>query len=167
MAALAAIGSIIGAVGTIMTGQAQAAAMEYQAKQLEVKATEERAAAQREAIEQGTETEYIISRQRAVAGASGLGVLDDTVLKLASDTAGAGRYRQLMTQYGGKSRQSGLLAQAEAARMSGRAALTGSYFAAAGHAIGGLSTLMSGGTSLYQKYGGGGAPGAMPAYYYG
>lgn len=166
MAALGLIGSIIGAVGTIMTGQAQAQMMEYQARQLEVKAAEERAAAQREAIEQGKETEYVISRQRAVAGVSGLGVLDDTVLQLVSDTAGAGKYRQLMTQYGGLSRAEGLRAEAAGKRMSGRAALIGSYFGAAGQAFSGFGTIMGSGTSLFGKYGGAG-PGEMPRFYYG
>ena len=164
MAALSAIagiaGSVISAVGTIMSGQAAAQAAEYQARQLEVKAAEEQAAAQREAIEQGKEGEYVQSRIQSVAAASGLGASDPTVLQLASDVAGETAYRKGMTRYGGLSRATGFRAAAEGARMTGQAQLMGSYFGAAG-------TLLEGGTSLYAKYGGGGVGGNTYNYYYG
>lgn len=160
MAALIGIvGSVVSAYGTIMSGMAAQQAAEYQARQLEVKATEERAASQREAEEINKEKEFAISRVQTVSAASGFTATDPTILKLSSDIEAAGTYRKGMVRYGGESRALGLIAQAKGARMSGQAALTGSYFGAAG-------TILGGATSLFGKYGGGGPTGGY-SYYYG
>ncbi len=85
------------------------------------------------------------SRLQAVSASSGGGTTDPTVVGLASDIAGEGEQQALMQFALGENRARGREMQAEASRMSGQAAQTGSYFSAMGG-------LLSGGSSLYTKY---------------
>jgi hypothetical protein len=150
MAAVAALasaaGTVISAVGTIATGQAQKRAAELQARHLEINAKEERAAAQRQAMEYERQTRRALSRAQALAATSGFGATDTTVLDQSGEIARYGTLQKQMAQYGGDSRAAGLRAQAEAARASGQADLIGSYYRAGG-------TLLSGFSSLYGNYG--------------
>lgn len=160
MASLAAIstiagiaGGVVSAVGTIAAGQSQKRAAERQAQQLEMRGKEERAAAQREAFDVGREKGLIQSRQQAVAAASGAGALDPTILDLAGDVEAEGTYRQLLHTYGGEERRKGNFAQAAGARRSGRAAATGAWLDAGGTILGGAST-------MFDRFGGGRPGGA-------
>lgn len=137
------IGTAVSAAGTIAAGQAKKDAADFQAEQLERQAAEERAASQREAAQKKKETDLLLSRQRAVASASNLGALDETVLDLAGDVAQEGAFQQGMIRYGGEERAKGRIVQAAASRMEGRAAQTGSYFSAAGTLMGGLGSFAS------------------------
>lgn len=150
---LAAVGAVVGligtavsAMGTIAAGQAQSAAADYQAQQLERKAAEERAASQREAFTKKQEVDLVQSRIQAGAAASGLGTLDPTIQDLAGDTEVQGQMNQKMVRYGGEQRRAGLLDQASAARATGKAEEQGSIFGAVGTMIGGAS-------SFFTKYG--------------
>lgn len=138
------ISSGVSAVGTLAAGSAQKAAAEFQAKQLEQQATEERAAAQREEARVKKERDFVLSRQQAVASASNLGALDETVLDLAGDVTEEAAYQQGMIRYGGEERAKGRRAQAAASRLDGRAAQTGSYFGAAGTLMDGVGTFAKG-----------------------
>lgn len=138
-------GTAVSAVGTIAGGQAAADQAEFKARQLEQQAQEERAAAQREAMKERRKEQLTQSRLQAVSAASGGGTTDPTVVGLASDIAGEGEQQALMQFALGENRARGREMQAEASRMSGQAAQTGSYFSAAGG-------LLSGGSSLYTKY---------------
>lgn len=153
-------GSVVSAIGTIAAGQAQKRAANFEAQQLEIRGKEERAAAQREAFQTAREKGLIQSRQQALAASSGAGALDPTILDLASDVEGEGTYRELLAQYGGEERAKGARAQAAGARMSGRAAATGSMFDAAGTILGGFST-------FYDRFGGGRPAAAGRGYRYG
>lgn len=150
MAGIAAIASIVGtvvsAVGTIAAGQSQRRMAEYQAKGLDIKAKEEFAAGQRDALEYARRLKMAQSRVQAVSAAGGLGATDTTVLDLQGDLAEHGTLQSQMAQYGGASRAQGTREQAQGLRVSGRAAETGSYFNAAGTILGGFS-------SMYDSYG--------------
>jgi hypothetical protein len=154
MAAISAVvglvGSLVSAAGTMAAGRAQQEAEEYKAKQLEIKGKEERAAAQREGQEYERKTELALSTLQARGSTSGFTATDPTSLAIADEIAKYGTYQQQMTMYGGESRQAGLEAQAEAARMEGRAARTGARYAALGTIIGGVGgafkTMAGGGT---------------------
>jgi len=137
------IGSGVSAAGTIAAGNQAEASAEFEAKQLEAAANEEKAAAQREAATKRKERDFILSRQQAVAGASNLGALDETVLDLAGDVVQESAVQEGMIRYGGDSRAAGRRAQAQAARLSGQAAKTGSYLSAAGTIIGGVGSFAS------------------------
>ncbi|MGH2619886.1 MAG: hypothetical protein ACRDHG_04865, partial [Anaerolineales bacterium] len=73
---LAAIGTGIAATGAVYGGIQQYQAGKATAKQLEQKAADERAIAQRDAAQRRKEGDFLASRARAVAGASGAGVSD-------------------------------------------------------------------------------------------
>lgn len=139
-AILGLAGTAVSAVGTLAAGAAQKSAADYQAAQLDQQAKEETAAAQREAQRAEKEKNFILSRQQAVAGASGLGALDETVQSLAGDVITQGEVNKGMILYGGEERARGRRAQAVAARMEGKAAQTGSYFGAFGTLADGIGT---------------------------
>lgn len=134
------VGTAVSAAGTLAAGAAQKSASEFQAKQLEQQAAEEKAAAQREADRVKKERDFVLSRQQAVAAASNLGALDETVLDLAGDVAQEAAFQEGMVRYGGDQRAKGRRAQAAAARMEGKAAMTGAMFGAGGTIMGGIGS---------------------------
>lgn len=135
-----AIGTGISALGAIQQGRAAEAAAEFEAKQLEQKSAEERAAAQREAFMRRREGQLVMSRQQALAAASGAGAGTDapTIVRLMTETAGAADYGARTSLYGGESRSRSLVAAARGRRASGRASLLGSYGSAFGQAARGF-----------------------------
>lgn len=145
-AAASIVGTVVSAVGTIAAGQANRQAADYQAAQYDIRAKEERAAAQNDALEYRHRAKLVSSTLQARSAASGFGAADPTVLDLAGDIAATGILQAALTRYGGESRAVGTEAQAEGMRMSGRAAETGAYYSAAATVIGGAG-------SLFQRYG--------------
>lgn len=124
--------------GTIQQGRAQQAALNYEAAEHERQAATERAAGQREAINKRTETDRVMSRQRALAAASGAGVVNPSILDIYSDTAKQGEYNAQTALYGGEDRARGQLSQATANRFKGKAAYKGSLLEAGGQAFAGI-----------------------------
>lgn len=141
MAAAAAIMTLaatgLQVMGTLQQGKAQQAALNYEAQERERVAAEERAASQREAIEKRSETEKVMSRQKALAAASGAGVVTPSILDIYGDTAKQGEYNAQAALYGGESRARGQLSQANAARFKGKAAYKGSLLEAGSQAFSG------------------------------
>lgn len=142
MSGLELIGTLIGAVGTVASGVAENRNAQFEAQQLDMKAKEETAAAQRDAEGKRREGVLINSRAQALAAASGAGAGDDapTIVKLMSQTSGEAEYNAGASLYGGYSRASGLRDSAKGRRASGRASLLGSFFSGAGQAAGGFGT---------------------------
>lgn len=143
MAAIGAIAGLIGTglqvMGSISQGKAQQAALNFEAKQKEQAGREEFAAGQRKEIEKRQEGDLVMSRQRALASASGAGVLNPSILDIYGDTAGASEYNAGIERYGAESRRDGLYDGAAAARAKGKAAMKGSIFEGLGTAFGGIS----------------------------
>jgi hypothetical protein len=162
MAAISAvfgiIGSLVSAAGTMAAGKAQQEAAEHEAKQLEIKGKEERAAAQREGQEYERKTDLALSTLQARGSTSGFTATDPTSLALADEITRYGTYQQQMSMYGGESRQEGLKGQAEARRLEGAAARKGAQYAAMGTILGGVSGLAKG-------FGGGGGGAGAPSGY--
>jgi hypothetical protein len=157
MAALPAIAAIaslaaggLQAMGSIQQGKAQQAALNFEAKQHERQAAEERAASQ---LEKRHEAKIAMSRQVAIAGASGAGVVNPSILDIYGETAQEGEYNAQTALYGGESRARGQIDQAAANRFKGKAAYKGSILEAGGHLLGGVGKafggLPSGGGSPY------------------
>lgn len=138
--ALSGLGALVSAGGTIASGVAANNAAKYEAQQMEIKAAEERAAATREAQQKRREGELVMSRQQALAAASGAGAGTDapTIVKLMTDTAKESEYNALTARYGGESRARGLLDSAKARRTSGRSSLMGSVIGGFGEGAAGL-----------------------------
>jgi hypothetical protein len=164
MAALALIatgvGALVSAAGTIAAGKAQQQAADYEAAQLDVQAKDERAAAQAQALDERRRQRLALSALTARSAASGFTATDPTTMKLAGDIAKYGEYRAQSAQYVGNSRAAGLNAQATGARLSGQAAVTGSYYGAAGTIIGGIGGM----ADTYARYS---RPSTVNNYYYG
>lgn len=140
-------GSIVSGLGQMQAGRAANASAKFQAAQLEQRAGQERAAAQRQAIEERRKAALAISRGQAVAAASGAGATDPTVMNITGDVAAQGEYNALSALFGGEERARGAQLQATATRMEGKQAKKAGM-------IGGLGTIAGGvGTTLFAKYG--------------
>jgi hypothetical protein len=138
---LMAGGTVLGAAGKLQEGNAAKAASRFEAAQLDAQANTERASGQRAAIEETRNAQLVQSRARAVGAASGGGV----DAKLAGDLAQEGQYRSLLAMWQGDEAAIGREQQASAVRFDGEQAQK------AGR-IGAASTLLSGGSSLYERF---------------
>jgi hypothetical protein len=154
--AAAAIPYILMAASAAVTivGQQQAAkdqqrAAEFQAKQYEQKAGQERAMAQRQAIEDRRQANLAISRAQAIAGG---GAGDDGVLNLTGRIAAEGEYNALTSLYEGEQSALGREMQGTGLRMEGQSKRRAANWQSA-------STIMSTSSSMYGKYSGGGFSG--------
>jgi hypothetical protein len=139
-----AIGTGLSAAGSIYSGVQQNAAAKAEAKQLKTKGDLEYAAAQVKARETRREKDLVMSRQRAVAAASGGGVSNETVEGLMAKTEQRGEYSALLDMYNGAVMRNDLYNDAAATRASGKSALTGSIINAG-------STLASGAGDIYSS----------------
>lgn len=90
------------------TAQFQSQLANTQAAAMEQQAGQERAASQRAAIAQRKQGNLVSSRARAVAGASGGGALDPTVLDIMSGIQSEVDYRTNLALYEGEERAKGL-----------------------------------------------------------
>jgi hypothetical protein len=180
---MAGIGAILGIASSVIGfagAQSQAKFIEAQAKneqqQLNRMSAEEKAVASRDAQAKSKETSLLLSRQQAVAAASGAGATDPTVLELAGDLAKEGNVqsRELMRQglekgqmleYRGTVGRQMAKSQAKMTRLAGWGSMIGGFADAAN------TFASSGGTSAFGKYGGGMPTGAdlrrssVPSFY--
>lgn len=147
MAALTAISAVVGlvgsavqAAGTLAAGRAQKQAMEYEAKQLDIEAKQKQAEAQIESEQYKRNKELALSKLQANAAASGFSATDPTALAKADEIARYGTYQEQIAGFGGKRQRAGLEAQAEGRRLTGRAAMQGARYEAAGTILGGISS---------------------------
>ena len=143
----------------------------YIASQNDTIAGQERAASQRQAMEQQRQKRLVQSRGQAVAAASGGGALDPGVLDIMGDIEDQGNYNALVALYEGESSARNYENQANLSRWQGVNALNaskteawgsrqqGALARAEGKAkkkqayIGALGSALGGASSLYSKYG--------------
>jgi hypothetical protein len=144
--ALAIGGKVAGGFGSILGGFAKAKSLKGEAQQYEQNAGLERATSQREAMEERRQARLLNSRALAVAAASGGGVDDPTVVNLMANIEGEGEYRALTALFNGEASARGLENQARAKRVSARNAKIGGV-------IEGVSSMLSAGSSLKERYG--------------
>lgn len=157
MTILSVVSTVATAAGSIMSGNAARGAANYEARQMEQNAGQERAVSQRRAIEQRKQGLLANSTVQARAAASGAGATDKTVLDIEADNAGAGEYGSLMELHSGEEKARGLEMGSAAKRYEGQTARQAGLFKAG-------STLMSGGASLYDRYGNDGPGGSLMDY---
>lgn len=127
---------------------------EFEAQQLEQDATQAYAASQRVAMDERHKADLVASRAIAVAGSSGGGVLDPTVVGLLTDITGEGAYRSATALYEGEEKARRLNLGAAAARLEGQSRQMVGYGRAAALRSQAMGTILSSGSSLYAKYGG-------------
>jgi hypothetical protein len=135
------------AVGAqVKAGNEQKNQMEILAREREEDAKAVQAESQREALNERKKAKNLMSRARAVAGASGAGASDPTVTDILTDIDTQGETNYLNALYSGNTVARGLRSGAATARRTGRAAQTAGNMNAA-------STALGGATSWHEKYG--------------
>jgi len=160
VAALMVAGTVMDVVGGLGEGDAaerqgerQKAYADYLARQMRVDAKQEVAASQRTAEEERRQADIVASRALAVAAASGGGASDPGVMRIISDIEAEGAYRSSIALYAGTEAARKLEEQAIATEMGGDIALEGGREAKRASRIGAVSSIISGGSSLYSKFG--------------
>ena len=142
--ALSVMGSLKQAKAMKAQAKAQYALSQFEADQLDQNATQVQAAGQYASIEQRRQSAILQSRALAIAGASGAGTLDPTVLKVISGIAVEGERAVQTETYNAESEAAGMRAQAGATRYGGAQALKAGNIAAKGAKIQAFSTALSG-----------------------
>ena len=103
-------------------GAAERDAANYRSAQLFQQAGQERATAQRKAIEERRRSRLAQSRAVAIAAGSGGGATDPTVTHILGDLAGEGEYNALAQLYTGEESAIGLETQGRASKYEGKLA---------------------------------------------
>lgn len=159
MTALTVVSTVVSAAGTLMSGNAARGAANFEAAQMKQQAGQERAVAQRQAIEQRRQAGLANSRVQAVAAASGAGATDPTVLNIEGNNAATGEYNALSALYSGEEKARGFEMSAAARKYEGATARQSALLGAGGTLMGGAAKAYgSSPKSLNQKY-----AGEMPA----
>ena len=136
-------------------GMARQEAAAFEAKQMKVKAGQERAAAIQRMVSTRKQERLIQSKIQAQAAASGAGTTDPSILRLTGDIAKEGEYRALTDLYIGEERARGLEAGAAVRTFEGEQAYRAGKTRQRAGFMRATGTLLSGGTqaaSLYSKY---------------
>lgn len=141
--AISAGAAVYSAYSQYQQGEAIQEEANRQALMDELHGKNEFAAAQREARLREIEGQLIMSRQQALAAASGGGAGPEapTILKIMADTEASANYGAASVLYGGASRQDDYLASATSRRVSGRNNFFGSIASAVGTLAGGIGRL--------------------------
>ena len=140
------------------TAKNEMVAAEFEARQADYLAGQVKAVSQREAFEQRKGAALLASRALAVAAGSGAGSSDPTVVDIIGNIYAEGAYRSALALYEGEEQARSLGVTATARRLSGKsgasAALgTGKSISKASN-TNMFSTLLSGGSSFLDNYGG-------------
>lgn len=140
IASVAATG--ISVASTLYSGKLQRDAAYAQAQQEEARGDAEFAATQRAAEERKLEARLIMSRQQAVAAASGGGAGEDapTIVRLLERTAQRAEYGRASEMYRGETLQANYYASAAARRRGGRNSFLGSILSASGSLASGIGS---------------------------
>lgn len=148
---LMAASAAVSVIGQQQAGEAAKQSADYQAAQLEQKAGQDRASAQRASIEQRRQATLANSRVQALAGGGGA---DGSILDFTGEIAGEGEYNALASLYEGEEMARGREAQAVGLHMEGKAARRAANWKSA-------STIFSTASSMFGNYGGGGFQAAL------
>lgn len=140
-------GTALGAGGKIAGGYAQRGALDASAAQLEQEGGQSIASGIQGAIQERRRATYVASNARAATAAGGLATTGTSAIANVGQIRGEGEYRALASIYQGYDRASELDFRAAGMRNEGSNAIKSGW-------ISGMSTVLSGGTSFYDKYGG-------------
>lgn len=172
--AISAGGTILSAIGQMRAGQAaadqgraQQVASNYSGAVADQQAGQTMAVTSAGVTDTKTKTDYLLSKARAIAAASGGGATDPTVQTIEGRIAARGEYDMLSQLYTGGEKAAGLSNQADLYRYTGtQQAAAGESKKTAAYSTA-LGSLISSGSSLYAKYGmpaGGGTAGSGSAF---
>jgi hypothetical protein len=155
MGMVAAIGAGISAGGAIAGGVQANRAGYVQQQQANIVAGQQMASATYAANNHERQTQYAISRARAVAAAGGGGAGDTTVQDVIARIAQEGAYRSQIDLYEGETQAQATRYKGEMARYSGKQEERASFIRAAG-TLASYGAKSSEGQSLFDRYGAGG-----------
>ena len=146
MGTTAAIGLVLGAASKVKAGYAQKGALDASANELTQEAGQSVAAGIQGQEAQNRRTDYVVSNAKSRIAGGGLTTTGTSAEEVIGGIKGQGEYEALTQLYQGEDRANELDFRAGQMRTQGSNAVTGGW-------IGGLSTVLSGGTSFYDKYG--------------
>ena len=135
------VGAVVSAAGARAQGRAQRQAAERQAQMLEINAKNEKAAAQRQALQLKRNKELAISTAQARAGGSGFDPTDPTTLDITGEIERYGTLQEQSALFGGLSRAEGLTDEAASVRATGAAQEQASKIDAASTLLGGITSM--------------------------
>jgi len=138
---IAAGATVLSAVNQHKAGKEQNKAYQFDAKVATQQAQQERAAAQRDALDARRQGMILASRAQAAAASSGAGALDPTVVNVIGGLQGGAEMAGLASMYQGASRGRALENQAVVSRFTGKQAQTAGMYSA-------FNTLLSGASSF-------------------
>lgn len=140
-------GTAIGTVGKVAGGYSQRNALNASAGQLSQEAGQSVASGIQGAIQDRRRATYVASNARAATAAGGLTTTGTSAVANLGQIRGEGEYRALTSMYQGYDRANELNFRADQMRTEGSNAVKSGW-------ISGASTVLSGGTSFYDKYAG-------------
>ncbi len=149
LSAISGVGTVMSALGARNAGISANQEAEYRAQQEKIQAGQTLASSQRQQVEQIRQMRLVESRGQALAASSGAGALDPSVMDIMGDLETQGRYKAAVAGYEGQDSANNLESKANLDMFSGSQAQSAGNIKA-------ISTLMSGASSLYSKYDGGG-----------
>lgn len=172
--ALAGAGIGMSAGGSINAGNAAAAAgaaqqqsADYSAASLQQQATGTVAAASQQVAQQARQTQMQLSNAEVSqsAGAAAPQATDPSVNTVLGRIAGVGEFSALNELFNGQNRAAGLTNQSQLDTYQGTQEAQAGKTTQAADQTKAIATVLSGGASLFSKYGGGGinAPAAVPS----
>lgn len=150
--AMTAVSTIFSASAAGDEGKQKQAAANYSAAIDEQNAGQRQAASQRQAAEERRRAQLVQSRALAIAGASGAGASDPTVVDIISDLSSEGTYRSMLALYQGDD-------EARQLRQSAATKRYGGQIAAQAGETNAVASILKGGSSLFSKYSPGGGAG--------
>lgn len=143
--AMTAVSGAVGAIGSFQAADQAKVDAAFNAKMLDQKSNEERAAGQRQMFEANRQGQYQQSRLRALSGAATGDTTDTGVLKLGGDIEQRSQYQALTDLYAGENRGRGYENEASAAIARGDAL-------AKSDQMRGFGNILDAGSSMFMKY---------------
>ena len=121
------IGTALSVGSTIYGGIRANQTAKVESEALKDKGDRELAASQREAMRRRRETQLLVSRQQAVAAASGAGASDPSVKSVMEKTQAEGDTNAMLDMYNGMVSRADYRAEAANTRSEGRSRMWGSF----------------------------------------
>lgn len=155
-----AVSTLVSAGSSIMSSQSKAGALKRQAASEELAAQgaelqgkQAFASSQRKALNERRQAQLVSSRALAVAASSGAGASDPTVLDIQAGIQGQGEYNAMAALYEGHEANREAMMQAQQLRMGAANDRSQASDTLTAGWLNAGSTILSGGSSLYDKYG--------------
>ncbi|HEX5461881.1 MAG TPA: hypothetical protein VFX20_18095 [Steroidobacteraceae bacterium] len=143
-------GTIFSGAGRAVAGNATKANLDSEASAYSMDAGQAIASGIQGAIGERRRASYVASNARALTAASGLTTTGTSAITTVGNIRGEGEYRALTQLYEGEEKSDELNYRASLMRSEGKGAQSAGW-------LSGISTILSGGSSWWDKYGNGDA----------